>query len=732
MDIGQNISHMNKGYFTRLAGFAAMGLAAVVTIGIASFAGKTVDLKAGIQSNISCGDILFGTGKQASSSIPATFDSRYFTSSNTVVGISSTSLLGSVYATQYTGTADNYSSNTGIKLGKGGDTGSITFYFSSSIQINKIIVYAMCNSSAGGASAPFTVTTDAHGSNEAVTCSTLYSKTGGDPFEFTQFSSDTLASSSFTIANTGSLSSNTLNLCKIVFAVSTSGSTSSSVSSSKSSSSSSSSSSIAPTLSSISASGMSKTTYTAGETLDTTGLVVTALYSNGYSTSITGYTTNPTNGAILATTNTAMTISYTERGVTKTTNVALTVNPVVVGHQLMVRFKEILSSMYCDSIYIKYGDWDCLIDGGNTADKDTVASALQTYCTDHKLDMYIATHSHNDHAGIFTSATTSNNVFVSGGVTSFGYVIDCGSYRNVAFWQAYCNVVRNDYMVNHGATYIPVHAFFNNDAGYTSFYGKNLFTIDQNFSLRFLNTNCYLLPGETSDEDPNPTSVACLISAWNERYIFSGDGTGATQNGIMANYSTDGKPSLWNDSNDVYLKANHHGSDTENSNNQTWIDWVKPDHVLISAAIVSSNLTSSGVTTEQHPDHDTIQRFESSTYDIHWNGINGDMAYTTSSSGSSVVFSGTAKSIPYYYGGVAVTGEETTTFPMSKWCTYDPYIACARTSAVGHDAMKRTPESLGGFFNSSFDYEALKSELSKKPLVNEHGELYDELADTYC
>ena len=152
---------------------------------------------------------------------------------------------------------------------------------------------------------------------------------------------------------------------------------------------------------------------------------------------------------------------------------------------------------------------------------------------------------------------------------------------------------------------------------------------------------------------------------------------------------------------------------------------------MISAAIVSSNSTTSGVTIEQHPDSDTIQRFEKATYDIRWNGINGNMAYTTSSDGSTVSFSGTAKTVPYYYNGVAVTGEETTTFPMSKWCTYSTYSACARAAATGHDLAKPN-YSIGGFFNAFFDYDALKDFKESKPDVNEHGELYDELADTYC
>ena len=180
------------------------------------------------------------------------------------------------------------------------------------------------------------------------------------------------------------------------------------------------------------------------------------------------------------------------------------------------------------------------------------------------LDMYIASHSHDDHAGIFYSATTTNNVFISGGVTSIGTIVDCGSARDVSFWNSYIAV--RDAMVTAGtATYVPVHAFFNSDAGYTSYYGQNLFTVDSNVSMRFLNTGTYLTPGDSTTEtgsttySPNRYSVACVLSAWNMRYIFSGDGDENTESGIISNNSDNsGNPLYWSTSNDVYLKANHH------------------------------------------------------------------------------------------------------------------------------------------------------------------------------
>ena len=66
-----------------------------------------------------------------------------------------------------------------------------------------------------------------------------------------------------------------------------------------------------------------KTTYTAGETFDPAGMVVTATYSNGATAIATGYTFTPSTGLTDGTTE--VTIQYTEAGVTKTAAQAVTV-----------------------------------------------------------------------------------------------------------------------------------------------------------------------------------------------------------------------------------------------------------------------------------------------------------------------------------------------------------------------------------------------------------------------
>ncbi|MCL2487563.1 MAG: bacterial Ig-like domain-containing protein [Oscillospiraceae bacterium] len=60
-----------------------------------------------------------------------------------------------------------------------------------------------------------------------------------------------------------------------------------------------------------------RTSYIAGQPFDPAGMVVTAVYNDGATAAVTGYTHSPS-GALLAGSNQTVTISYTENGVTKT------------------------------------------------------------------------------------------------------------------------------------------------------------------------------------------------------------------------------------------------------------------------------------------------------------------------------------------------------------------------------------------------------------------------------
>ena len=73
-----------------------------------------------------------------------------------------------------------------------------------------------------------------------------------------------------------------------------------------------------------------KTAYQTGETLDLTGIVVTATYTDGFTANVTpDCTFVPQNGTVLTTGDTSVTVSYTEGGTTKTTTIAIGVKELL-------------------------------------------------------------------------------------------------------------------------------------------------------------------------------------------------------------------------------------------------------------------------------------------------------------------------------------------------------------------------------------------------------------------
>ena len=75
-----------------------------------------------------------------------------------------------------------------------------------------------------------------------------------------------------------------------------------------------------------------KTSYTKGEALDLSGMVVTATFSSGKTASVTSYTTSPAAGSAVTTVGAStVTVSYTENSVTKTASFSITATTPIYG-----------------------------------------------------------------------------------------------------------------------------------------------------------------------------------------------------------------------------------------------------------------------------------------------------------------------------------------------------------------------------------------------------------------
>lgn len=77
----------------------------------------------------------------------------------------------------------------------------------------------------------------------------------------------------------------------------------------------------------------------------------------------------------------------------------------VVYDDFQIHFLELGNIYTGDSIYIKAGDNDILIDAGSrSSSAKTISEYVDRYCTDGKLEYVIATHAHQDHIAGFGGA----------------------------------------------------------------------------------------------------------------------------------------------------------------------------------------------------------------------------------------------------------------------------------------------------------------------------------------
>lgn len=274
---------------------------------------------------------------------------------------------------------------------------------------------------------------------------------------------------------------------------------------------------------------------------------------------------------------------------------------------------------YGDSVLFDYGDFEMLIDAGQADDADNVMAALSDKVDDGQLEVLIVTHPHSDHFGGIQSA---NTLTTKGGINNIKYIVDFGGSYSSSYYRNYVDV-RNEY-ISRGATYYNIYSMIHNS---TSGY-PNEFIISNDVNLKFLDTGAYVAYGDTiSSTYANESSVSCLLTYGNNRVFLCGDITGTSSDSeydpegtIVDNYNNTG---LWDASTYNIVKANHHCSNTHGSNGSKWINAVKPDLVIISAALIEDNRTIAGPTESQHPTYGSLKRYLNATDEVYCNMING-------------------------------------------------------------------------------------------------------------
>ena len=245
-----------------------------------------------------------------------------------------------------------------------------------------------------------------------------------------------------------------------------------------------------------------------------------------------------------------------------------------------------------DSIYIKAGDNDILIDAGPKANAATrIKNVINQHCTDNKLEYVVATHAHADHLPAFYGTSDAKGVFES---YDIGTIIDFP--RTDSTTQTYSNYVSaRDGAVKRGATHYTALECWNGTNG-----AQKTYDLGKGLTMNVLYQNYY----ENKASTENDYSVCLLFKQGDKKMLFTGD------------LEEDGIPSLWNKNDigtvDLY-KGGHHGS--INANPDSLLSKIQPKTICTCCVAGSTEYTKNLDNTM--PYQDTLNIWSKYTDDVY-------------------------------------------------------------------------------------------------------------------
>lgn len=292
-------------------------------------------------------------------------------------------------------------------------------------------------------------------------------------------------------------------------------------------------------------------------------------------------------------------------------------DPIFLGNEgeeepLEIRFIE-MQQTYGDSIFIKKGNVEILIDSGYEHDGNYVKQIVEQYCPDNRLDMLMLSHSDGDHIDGLKNATSV--------IDDISLMIDYGG-------QGASDTVKKtrSNVIETGGIYHSAYDCVNGIDG-----ASDLYYLTEDFYFEVLNTGNYITKDEA--KAGNGKSVAVIFYYKNFTFFTAGDLTASSEADLMKNEEL---PEV------TLYKASHHGSN--GSSTQELLDTLNPQAVAISAAIAGKYGATPGVPNQNnttnldgvsgHPYAGAIERIYkapniSQNLNVYWNGVNGTMKFTT-------------------------------------------------------------------------------------------------------
>lgn len=225
-----------------------------------------------------------------------------------------------------------------------------------------------------------------------------------------------------------------------------------------------------------------------------------------------------------------------------------------------------------DSIYIKAGETDILIDAGSRKESSTTIYNYITQpgrCEDGKLEYVIATHAHQDHIAGFVGSNANPSIFDR---------LEVGTLIKYAQTEATSQLSKDfdnkvDEIKGKGTKVYTALDCTKEQNG-----AKKEYTIANGTTMEVLYQKYY----ETSAKgNENLYSVCLMITHGANHYLLTGDLEEEGEESLIENNTL---PQV------EFFKANHHGSYTANSD--ALLSIIKPKSIAISCTVGSQEFTS--------------------------------------------------------------------------------------------------------------------------------------------
>ncbi len=285
----------------------------------------------------------------------------------------------------------------------------------------------------------------------------------------------------------------------------------------------------------------------------------------------------------------------------------------IVSSDLSVHFLDVGNKYAGDSVLVKSGNTELLIDAGSRqGSAATLTQYISQYCTDGVLEYVVATHADQDHIAAFVGTKQAPGIFES---------YDCKTIIDFPRTNKNSQILQNyrakrDEEVEGGAAHYTALECWKEENG-----AKRTYALSETVSMSVLYNYYY----EHDSSDENNYSVCLLITQGEDHYLFTGDLEEKGEE-YLVQYNDLPKCKLF--------KAGHHGSPT--SSNDVLLSVIQPEYVCVCCCAGSTEYTTNKDNT--FPSQAFIDRISKYTENVYvtnvidgesYKNMNGNVVFYT-------------------------------------------------------------------------------------------------------